>query len=81
MPLESPVGRRFRVGLVVLVALLLMMFGVLMVGRRKHLFTAKLPYRTQFDSAAGLVPGPTSAASRACWKTRWNMCGTVTTPA
>ncbi|PYQ64903.1 MAG: hypothetical protein DMF54_12635 [Acidobacteria bacterium] len=57
MPLESPVGRRFRVGLVVLVALLLMMFGVLMVGRRKHLFTAKLPYRTQFDSAAGLVPG------------------------
>ena len=57
MPLESPVGRRFRVGLVVLVALLMMMFGVLMVGRRKHLFTAKLPYRTQFDSAAGLVPG------------------------
>ncbi len=57
MPLESPVGRRFRVGLVVLVALALMMFGVLMVGKRAHLFTAKLPYQTQFDSAAGLVSG------------------------
>src|SRR6266496_1763614 len=57
MPLESAVGRRFRVGLVVLVALVLLMFGILMVGKRKNLFTAKLPYQTQFDSAAGLVPG------------------------
>ncbi len=57
MPLESPVGRRFRVGIVVLFALLLVMFGVLMVGKRAHLFTAKLPYQTQFDSAAGLVAG------------------------
>jgi phospholipid/cholesterol/gamma-HCH transport system substrate-binding protein len=57
MPLESPVGRRFRVGLVVLVALLFLMFGVLMVGKRAHLFTSKLPYQTQFDSAAGLVSG------------------------
>ena len=57
MPLESPVGRRFRVGLVVLVALVFLMFGVLMVGRRSHLFTAKLPFQTQFDSAAGLVSG------------------------
>jgi phospholipid/cholesterol/gamma-HCH transport system substrate-binding protein len=57
MPLESPVGRRFRVGLVVLVALLFVMFGVLMVGKRAHLFTSKLPYQTQFDSAAGLVSG------------------------
>src|SRR6266487_4384654 len=57
MPLESAVGRRFRVGLVVLVALVLLMFGILMVGKRAHLFTAKLPYQTQFDSAAGLVSG------------------------
>jgi phospholipid/cholesterol/gamma-HCH transport system substrate-binding protein len=57
MAIESPVGRRFRVGLVVLVALVLLMIGVLMVGRRAHLFTAKLPYQTKFASAAGLVSG------------------------
>jgi len=57
MALESPVGRRFRVGLVVLIALLFLVFAVLMVGKRKHLFTAKLPYHTQFDSAAGIVSG------------------------
>jgi phospholipid/cholesterol/gamma-HCH transport system substrate-binding protein len=57
MAIESPVGRRFRVGLVVLISLVFLMFGVLMVGRRAHLFTAKLPYQTQFDSAAGLVSG------------------------
>ena len=57
MPLESPVGRRFRVGLVVLVALVFVMFGVLMVGKRAHLFTSKLPYQTLFESAAGLVSG------------------------
>ncbi len=57
MPLESAVGRRFRVGLVVLIALVFLMFGVLMVGRRAHLFTSKLPYQTQFESAAGLVSG------------------------
>jgi phospholipid/cholesterol/gamma-HCH transport system substrate-binding protein len=57
MPLESPVGRRFRVGLVVLVALVFLMLGILMVGRRAHLFTAKLPYQTKFKSAAGLVSG------------------------
>ncbi|HEV8608669.1 MAG TPA: MlaD family protein [Thermoanaerobaculia bacterium] len=57
MAIESPVGRRFRVGLVVLIALVFLMFGVLMVGRRAHLFTSKLPYQTRFESAAGLVPG------------------------
>jgi len=57
MPLESAVGRRFRVGIVVLIALVFVMFAVLMVGKRAHLFTAKLPYQTQFDSAAGLVTG------------------------
>lgn len=57
MAIESPVGRRFRVGLVVLIALVFLMLGVLMVGRRAHLFTAKLPYQTQFKSASGLVSG------------------------
>lgn len=57
MAIESPVGRRFRVGIVVLAALVFLMLGVLMVGKRAHLFTAKLPYQTQFESAAGLVPG------------------------
>jgi phospholipid/cholesterol/gamma-HCH transport system substrate-binding protein len=54
---EPQVGRRFRVGLVVLVALFGVMIGIFMVGRRANLFKKKLPYETRFDSAAGLVPG------------------------
>jgi phospholipid/cholesterol/gamma-HCH transport system substrate-binding protein len=57
MAIESPVGRRFRVGLIVLIALVFLTFGILMVGKRAHLFTSKLPYHTQFDSANGLVSG------------------------
>jgi phospholipid/cholesterol/gamma-HCH transport system substrate-binding protein len=51
------VGRRFRVGLVVLVALVFVMLGIFMVGRRANLFKPKLPFETHFESAAGLVPG------------------------
>ncbi len=54
---ETQVGRRFRVGLVVLVALGAIMIGIFMVGRRANLFRKKLPYETRFDSASGLVPG------------------------
>lgn len=54
---ETQVGRRFRVGIVVLVALVAVMIGIFMVGRRANLFRKKLPYETRFDSAAGLVPG------------------------
>ena len=54
---ETQVGRRFRVGLVVLVALAAVMIGIFMVGRRANLFRKKLPYETRFESAAGLVPG------------------------
>jgi phospholipid/cholesterol/gamma-HCH transport system substrate-binding protein len=54
---EQAVGRRFRVGLVVLIALIAVMVGIFMVGRRANLFRKKLPYETRFDSAAGLVPG------------------------
>jgi len=54
---EQQVGRRFRVGLVVLIALVAIMIGIFMVGRRANLFKAKLPYETRFDSAAGLVTG------------------------
>ena len=57
MPAESRVGRRFRVGLVVLVALFAVMIGVFMVGKRANLFTKRFPYETLFDSASGLVPG------------------------
>jgi len=54
---EHYVGRRFRVGLVVLVALFFTMIGVFMVGRRANLFKKKWPYQTHFDSASGLVTG------------------------
>jgi len=57
MVAESRVGRRFRVGLVVLVALFAVMIGVFMVGKRANLFTKRFPYETLFDSASGLVPG------------------------
>ena len=57
MVTEHYVGRRFRVGLVVLVALFFTMIGVFMVGRRANLFKKKWPYQTHFDSAAGLVTG------------------------
>jgi phospholipid/cholesterol/gamma-HCH transport system substrate-binding protein len=54
---EQQVGRRFRVGLVVLIALFAVMTGVFMVGKRANLFRKKLPYETRFDSASGLVAG------------------------
>ena len=54
---EPQVGRRFRVGLVVLVALFAIMIGIFMVGQRANLFRKKLPYETRFDSASGLVAG------------------------
>jgi phospholipid/cholesterol/gamma-HCH transport system substrate-binding protein len=54
---EHYVGRRFRVGLVVLIALFFTMIGVFMVGKRAHLFQRMWPYQTHFDSAAGLVTG------------------------
>ncbi|HTO87372.1 MAG TPA: MlaD family protein [Thermoanaerobaculia bacterium] len=57
MVTEHYVGRRFRVGLVVLVALFFTMIGVFMVGKRAHLFQRMWPYQTHFDSAAGLVNG------------------------
>ncbi len=57
MVTEHYVGRRFRVGLVVLIALFFTMIGVFMVGRRANLFKKKWPYQTHFDSAVGLVPG------------------------
>jgi phospholipid/cholesterol/gamma-HCH transport system substrate-binding protein len=54
---EQQVSRRFRVGLVVLVALFVVMIGIFMVGQRANLWKAKLPYVTRFDSASGLVAG------------------------
>lgn len=57
MVTEHYVGRRFRVGVVVLIALFFTMIGVFMVGKRARLFQKKWPYQTHFDSAAGLVSG------------------------
>jgi phospholipid/cholesterol/gamma-HCH transport system substrate-binding protein len=54
---ELQVGKRFRVGLVVLIALFAVMIGIFMVGQRAHLFVKKFPYETRFDSASGLVAG------------------------
>ena len=57
MPGEFQVGRRFRVGIVVLIALIVVMIGIFMVGQRANLFRKKFPYETRFDSASGLVAG------------------------
>src|SRR5215472_3926126 len=54
---ETQVGRRFRVGLVVLIALFAVMMAIFMVGKRANLFRKKLPFETRFDSAEGVVPG------------------------
>ncbi|HYK42258.1 MAG TPA: MlaD family protein [Thermoanaerobaculia bacterium] len=54
---EPHVARRFRVGIVVLFALIAVMSGIFMVGRRANLFKKKFPYETRFDSASGLVTG------------------------
>jgi len=51
------VRRRFRVGLVVFVALIAFAVGIFMVGRRASLFTRKVDYRIRFGSAAGLTTG------------------------
>lgn len=51
------VHRRFRVGLVVLVALVAFGFGIFMVGRRADIFTRKLDYHIHFSSASGLIQG------------------------
>ena len=57
MPTTTNVGRRFRVGLVVLIALFATMIGIFMIGQRANLFRKKFPYETRFDSAAGLIAG------------------------
>src|SRR3954447_15428639 len=54
---EPIVARRFRVGIVVLFALMAVMLGIFMVGRRANLFKKKFPYETRFESASGLVGG------------------------
>ena len=51
------VKRRFRVGLVVLVALFAFAIGVFMVGKRASLFTRKVDYQIRFASASGLTTG------------------------
>lgn len=54
---ETQVRRRFRVGIVVLIALAATMIGVFMIGQRANLFRSKFPYETHFESASGLIAG------------------------
>jgi len=54
---EYQVSRRFRVGIVVLIALFAVMLGIFIVGSRANIFRKKFPFQTQFDSASGLVAG------------------------
>lgn len=54
---EQQVNRRFRVGVVVLIALAATMIGVFMIGQRANLFRSKFPYETHFESASGLISG------------------------
>ena len=54
---EQQVSRRFRVGIVVLVALAATMIGIFMIGQRANLFRSKFPYETHFASASGLIAG------------------------
>jgi phospholipid/cholesterol/gamma-HCH transport system substrate-binding protein len=54
---EQQVSRRFRVGLVVLIALAATMVGIFMIGQRANLFKKKFNYETRFDSASGLIAG------------------------
>jgi len=51
------VRRRFRVGLVVFVALIAFGIGIFMVGQRASIFTRKVDYRIHFASASGLTAG------------------------
>lgn len=57
MPATELIRRRFRVGLVVLVALIAFGVGVFMVGQRASIFTRKVDYRIRFASASGLTAG------------------------
>ena len=54
---ETQVRRRFRVGVVVIVALAATMIGIFMIGQRANLFRSKFPYETHFESASGLIAG------------------------
>ena len=54
---ETQVRRRFRVGIVVLIALAATMIGIFMIGQRANLFRSKFPYETHFESASGLIAG------------------------
>ena len=68
---EFQVGKRFRVGIVVLIALFAVMIGVFMVGQRANLFRKKFPYETRFDSASGLVAARTTASTRSSTASSW----------
>jgi phospholipid/cholesterol/gamma-HCH transport system substrate-binding protein len=53
----SPRGREFRVGLVILVAVLVLAAGIFLLGSKNNLFKHKTRYYTEFSSVSGLKRG------------------------
>ncbi len=56
-PSSSPKGRAFRVGLVILIAVLVLAAGIFLIGDKNNLFTTKNRYYVDFNSVSGLKPG------------------------
>ena len=55
--MSSPSTRAFRVGLVILAAVLVLAAGVFLIGDKNNLFTTKNEYYVDFNSVSGLKPG------------------------
>jgi phospholipid/cholesterol/gamma-HCH transport system substrate-binding protein len=53
----SPSGRAFRVGLVILIAVVVLAAGIFLIGDKNNLFTTKNQYYVDFNSVSGLKPG------------------------
>lgn len=56
-PSGSPKARAFRVGLVILAAVLVLAAGIFLIGDKNNLFTTKNEYYVDFNSVSGLKPG------------------------
>jgi phospholipid/cholesterol/gamma-HCH transport system substrate-binding protein len=53
----SPSTRAFRVGLVILVAVIILAAGIFLIGDKNNLFSRKNLYYVDFNSVSGLKPG------------------------
>ncbi len=54
---SSPSHRAFRVGLVILIAVLVLAAGIFLIGDKNNLFATKNEYYVDFNSVSGLKPG------------------------